>query len=461
MTLTIGTSQSSLEPSSQRTGPTPTSLPITRALARRAATLSLNAKRRLLNTGLASWYPYYAGFPDSFARDVLQCIPLKKGAAILDPWNGSGTTTHIANQLGFRALGFDVNPVAALVSSAKLAHPRDAEHVIGLAQHITVTADSMPLVRNRKDPLTDWLSASDTAQYRAIEDGILANLATGRSRLPIVPRSGALPPLASFLLLALMRSAKAFASVRETTNPTWVTPGAAAAARSRRTLGRRWLAMVETMAADLSFDDVAATQTCSETHVADARDLPLESSSADFALTSPPYCTRIDYVVSASFELAAMGIGRGSPEFQSLRRACMGTPLAREGLPHNPCETWPEEIQRLLQTIRTHPSKASRSYYYKTYWQYFSDCEMALKELYRTLGPEGAAVIVVQNSYYKNVLVDLPLLYVKLGEAVGFRGTIINKVEARRALAQINSRSRQHRAETTYYESVIALEKTR
>lgn len=421
----------------------------TTALQAVASTLSLDAKRRPSRSGIDSWYPYYAGFSGSFARDVLKSVPLDEGATVLDPWNGSGTTTHVADQLGFRALGFDVNPVAALVASAKLARSRDAEHVLGLATRIAESAESKRATRNNQDPLSEWLKPSVASQYRVIEAAVLADLATGRTRLPLEPRSGALPPLASFLVLALMRAARSLAGVRTTTNPTWVAPGDDARG-SRLMLGRLWLSTVEAMAEDLALGP-ATSKTASEMHVADARSLPIPDESVDLVLTSPPYCTRIDYVVSTSFELAALGIGRGSPEYDRLRRACMGTPLARQGLPPELRDAWPQPVTALLNAIRNHPSKASRSYYYKTYWQYFSDCERALGELHRTLKPGGAAVLVVQSSYYKNLSVDLPQLYVALGESRGFQGHVVNKVEVRRALAQINSRSLRHRKATNYF----------
>lgn len=432
-------------------------LATTAALRGVASTLSLDAKRRPSKGGMTSWYPYYAGFSDTFARHVLKSVPLNPGATVLDPWNGSGTTTHVADQLGFRALGFDVNPVASLVANAKLARPRDAEHVLGLATRIAESAKSRSAPKRDTEPLTEWLKPSVANQYRVIEAAVLADLATGRTRLPMEPRSGTLPPLASFLVLALMRAARSLAGVRTSTNPTWIVPGEDAHG-SRTQLGQRWLANVEAMADDLSCG-TATFKTASETQVADACSLPIPDASVDLALTSPPYCTRIDYVVSTSFELAALGVSRGSAEYDHLRRACMGTPLARRGSPLEPRDSWPKPLTVLLNTIRNHPSKASRSYYYKTYWQYFSDCERALGELYRTLKPGGAAVLVVQSSYYKDVEVDLPQLYVELGESLGFAGHVVNRVEVRRALAQINSRSNRHRAETNYFESVVTLEK--
>jgi hypothetical protein len=117
-------------------------------------------------------------------------------------------------------------------------------------------------------------------------------------------------------------------------------------------------------------------------------------------------------------------------------------------------------VRCLLHEIRKHPSKASSSYYYKTYEQYFRDCDLSLREIRRTLRHGGVAVFVVQNSYYKEILVDLPELYLEMGRNVGLCGTIVSSVEVPKVLSQINSRSAVHRSSSTYREAVLALEKT-
>jgi hypothetical protein len=192
---------------------------------------------------------------------------------------------------------------------------------------------------------------------------------------------------------------------------------------------------------------------------ADARVLPLGEAHVDLVLTSPPYCTRIDYVVSSSFELAALGVGRNSPEFKAHRLASMGTPLARKGPPPEIPSEWPPGVRKLLGSIRAHPSKASQSYYYKTFWQYFADAEASLSELHRVLRPGGLALFVLQTSYYKELCIELPSLYVEIGESLGFKGAIVGEAAVHRALAQIHPHSLHHRKQSLYREAVIALEK--
>jgi SAM-dependent methyltransferase len=420
--------------------------------------LPLDAKRKpSMQTGFEGWYPYYAGYTEDFARGVLRQLGDGLALTVLDPWNGSGTTTRIAYEMGHHAIGFDLNPVANLVASAKIAHPDDALHVTGLARRLASVA---PMDIDGTDPLLAWMAPSVVSQYRAIEGGILQELATSSGGVVANPRTGSVPPLAAFLLLALICAARETASLHRGTNPTWTTPGEARR-RAVRALGKRWVARVVDMARELDATQAGDGTVAWPARIStgDARALPLGEAHVDLVLTSPPYCTRIDYVVSAPFELAALGVGRDAPEFEALRRASMGTPLARKGPTPEIPRTWPRGIRDLLTSIRSHPSKASRSYYYKTFHQYFADVRASLSEIYRVLRPGGLAVLVVQTSYYKELCIDLPSLYVQLGEDLGFKGAIIGEAPVHRALAQIHPHSLHHRKESRYREAIVALEK--
>ena len=423
------------------------------------ACLPLDAKRKpSRQAGFEGWYPYYAGYTEGFARGVLRKLGDGLALTVLNPWNGSGTTTRVAHEMGHHAIGFDLNPVANLVASAKIAHPNDALHVSGLARRL---ASASPVRICSTDPLLAWMAPSVVSQYRAIEAAILSELATTAEGMVAHPATGSVPPLAAFMLLALIRAARGAASLRQGTNPTWTTPGDGRR-RTVRALGKNWLACVSQMARELAatFDAGGAVPWSGQISTADARELPLHEAHVDLVLTSPPYCTRIDYVVSSSLELAALGIGRDSPEFGTLRLASMGTPLARRGPPPEIPRAWPTAVRNLLSLVRAHPSKASRSYYYKTFWQYFADARAALCELHRVLRPGGLAVFVLQTSYYKELCIELPSLYVALGEGLGFKGSIVGEAAVHRALAQIHPHSLHHRKESLYREAVVALEKT-
>lgn len=418
------------------------------------------AKRRPgQEKGVESWYRYYAGYTEEFAELALEAAATRSGGTVLDPWNGSGTTTSVADARGFEAIGIDINPFASLVASAKLARPADAAHVLGFARRVAALALEDRERVAAEDPLHKWLSCPAVEVFRAIELAVISDLASEEGGRLLRPIEDVLPPLAAFLLLCLVRAARSFIRVRESSNPTWIRPNEGLPNVDPSDLCTQWHTMIEAMAADLNVPSIEGVSR-SRVLRGDSRSLPLGPEEVDLVLTSPPYCTRIDYVVNTSFELAALGIGPDDPEYSSLRRECMGTPLSRRQTMEDALRCFPASVRTLVERIRRHPSKASSSYYFRTNAQYFSDALASAHELFRVIKGGGAAVLVLQSSYYKDVYIDLPSLWVDIGEEVGFAASIVRTSEVTKSLAQINRRSIAHRPQKVYREAVLLLEKT-
>lgn len=128
-----------------------------------------------------------------------------------------------------------------------------------------------------------------------------------------------------------------------------------------------------------------------------------EAASIDLVLGSPPYCTRIDYAMATLPELAVMGLNEF--DVKQLRRMMIGSATIQDEV--TPRAEWGDECISTLDKIRNHQAYASRSYYYKTYTQYFDGMYQTMAELDRVLKQNGECVMVIQDSYYKDVHVDL------------------------------------------------------
>ena len=82
--------------------------------------------------------------------------------------------------------------------------------------------------------------------------------------------------------------------------------------------------------------------------VASSDALPIEGGDVDIVITSPPYCTRIDYAVSTSLELAFLGFDYNT-SVRRLRDRMIGTSTVRNILPEeNP--RWGSDMQQLSQS---------------------------------------------------------------------------------------------------------------
>jgi len=78
-------------------------------------------------------HPYKGKFYPQLCKSLINLANLEPGATILDPFCGSGTVLLEAQLNGHNAVGFDMNPLAALISQAKTAVPTTSAVVLDSA----------------------------------------------------------------------------------------------------------------------------------------------------------------------------------------------------------------------------------------------------------------------------------------------------------------------------------------
>lgn len=89
-------------------------------------------------------HPYKGKYFPQIVRSLLNIAGLPAGAAVVDPFVGSGTTSLEASLMGFGARGFDRNPLAALIARTKIsALSLKADQVEEMACQL-VSADGHP-----------------------------------------------------------------------------------------------------------------------------------------------------------------------------------------------------------------------------------------------------------------------------------------------------------------------------
>jgi hypothetical protein len=421
-----------------------------------------NPKRdRRARSGCASWYPYYAGFSPYFAQSLLASSGLDQTACIGDPWNGSGTTTTSAAILGHRAYGYDLNPVMVIVAKAHLLSQQESHLLWPITTNILQKSkDDSATVIIEDDPLCTWLAPQSAASIRQL-DRALQHLLVANAvpfQLGVHLDVSKLTSLAAFFYTALFRTVRTILKPFYASNPTWMKQPHNKDARLQLPLEtllnifhRETGAMITAITGDLY-----TTDACNgKMHIAVASSdaLPVQSGMIDLILSSPPYCTRIDYAVATMPELAVLGYAlQGS--FQELRRQLIGTPTVPTSVPE-PLLAWGATCNTFLEQLVHHQSKASKSYYYKNHVQYFDAIHRSLAELHRILIPHGRCILVVQDSYYKNIHNDLPQIFIEMASANGLQ--LAHRVDfgLTRTMASIHPMVRRYRKGFGATESVL------
>jgi DNA modification methylase len=391
----------------------------------------------------SNWFSYYAGFSSAFAEDVLAQLNLATGATLLDPWLGAGTTGEVALIRGLQFKGYDLNPAMLLVAKARTFSRDDEGDLPNVIKDISTAfvRKLEGLARSPRhetvEPLEQWLQPRSARAFRALET-IVGKLDKPHcSSQPTWSRIAQISPAVSVLYVAMFRTLRHYISHFQSSNPTWIK-----LSRGRRVqvsdtgLLARFLKEVAFLQNALNADGRVPLHAKPQYTIAQASstDLPLKPNSIDAILSSPPYCTRIDYVRATLPELALVGYPNGTP-LRDLRNKMMGTPTISDLVPANDQE-WGLACNNFLSRVATHSSKASSTYYLKYFRQYFATAYASLAELDRVLKKSGHCVLVVQDSYYKDVLNNLPLIFSQM--AGPLRGSTPERSGIVTALMRLN-----------------------
>ena len=398
---------------------------------RSQAVHALSPKRPSVSTaGLADLFPYYAGFSYEWARNLLNGIEPSRNLLVLDPWNGSGTTTIAAQSKGLKAIGADLNPVANIVARLRTSRTNEAHGELE-----PPTTDNTQF--SDSDPLCAWFAPASAARLRQWSQ---------YARTKAAPESVA-------CLVALFRLARSATDGFHVSNPTWV---------RRRRLGEDLVTFdLEELEYLITKEYQYVRKRISEesdydpsTHVirSSADCLPIRDQTVGLIVTSPPYFTRIDYAVAYSRELAVLGID--ITKDRSLRSRLMGTTLIRPSVSARPQMT--SMARDLIRDINSHPSKASSGYYVKQARQYLTDLTSGLDELTRVTRKHGLLHMVVQDSYYKDIHVALADICIAELQARGWILETREDFPVKRILTSLN-RSAQSYSKGKVIESTMSL----
>ncbi len=408
--------------------------------------------------GRAGWYPYYAGYSTAFVVDALALAELGPHSRVLDPWNGSGTTTDVAAQSGHHAFGFDLNPTMVVVAKARLLDATVQPSLNAILHDLLTKARGLqPL--NPAEPLEAWFTAGTAHIIRNVERAIQLLLINPSDYQPLfqLDRLGRVSALAAFFYVGLFRVLRKLLSPFRSANPTWVKqPGKVTDRLTLRedqifTLFRE---QITEMGADLAPLGPVASNKCEATiDRAMSACLPVEDHSIDLVVTSPPYCTRIDYVRKTGPELALLGATTTAA--RRLRDQMIGTPTIHNDLP-TPGQTWGHTCLGILDSIFHHDSYASKSYYWKTYLQYFDGLYKSLQEVNRTLRPGGKCVLVVQDSHYKDLHVNLAVITTEMAQNLAWARTGGAEFASSKTIVGVNTHAIDNGNPKRTTESVLA-----
>ncbi len=403
------------------------------------------------------WYPYYAGFTEKFVAEVLR-EHVGDVDSLLDPWNGSGTTTAASAKQGLKATGVDISPALTVVARARLTPQSLIDSLTPLGAEILEAARRRDEVPLSEDMLSVWIRPGGVARLRSVQSAIhsvLIDMPERPSPFTIAAFADSLPLLACFYYSALFATTRDLVGRFRATNPTWLRAPETSAHRiaaTWKTIRERFLDRVAYLSERLSIGEEASPPVPVSIRTASAAALSFASGSFGASVTSPPYATRIDYVQSVLPELAVLGAT--STDVESLRRLSTGSPVVK-GVTKHTGALRSRYGCRVLRSIRSHASKGSKAYYFPWMSNYLKSLQGGLLETDRVVAANGPICIIVQDSHYKRIHIDLQRIVTEIMASSKRRLVARQDFEVQHHMARRNPRARQHLATRCNLESLL------
>ncbi len=342
-------------------------------------------------------HPFPARMAPEIVIEAVKCIHPE--STVLDSMCGSGTVLREAVRFGHHAIGFDVDPLAVLMSRVSIRTididllKKKADAIANRAKSLDGDTLDLPWI-DRDDETSKFVEFWFNHEQRR----------TLRTLVWQVLRISG--PIGDALRLAISKiiiTKEPHASLARDTSHS--RPHRVNYA-STYDIVQGFRKAVLDIIKKLSEDELTGTAIVRR---ADARRLPAWlTGQVDLVVTSPPYGNAIDYL--RGHKLALVWLGYSIPRIKAIKVKNIGRQTEPFYRKHS-CV--PELINKLGQIGVLQPSTQRRLFLFA------HDMYLVMKEIDRMLSPHGQALLVVANSLIDGQSLDNANMIAAAGELVG------------------------------------------
>lgn len=347
--------------------------------------------------GARTIHPFPARMAPDIAIDHLDSIEGESELVVLDPMCGSGTVLAAAADRGHAARGFDVDPLAVLMSSVA-TRAVDTVQVVAEAERICARARASSVDEPRWDDAETqkfaeyWFAATQRVQLNRLareldevtDEAVRQALQVALSRI-IVTKA----PKASL------------AADTSHSRPHRV------ATESSYDVYRGFEGSVLSLKKLLDQRSTAGKVRVSR---GDARALDLPDASVDLIITSPPYLNAIDYL--RGHKMSLIWFGHTIPDLRKIRSNSIGAERALDGAALKQVD----DMVSFIENAANDPSKLPLA----TIVRYAHDLTLFSHELHRVCRQGAEVVTVIGNSTLRGNYIQNDVLVRQAYEGAGF-----------------------------------------
>ncbi|OIJ09416.1 modification methylase [Anaerobacillus arseniciselenatis] len=390
------------------------------------------------------WCRYKEGFSIELVKRLIKEQALRDSGIILDPFSGSGSTLVGANELGYKGVGFEVNPFSYFLSDVKLkAYTTEEVELFKLLYQKAIQ-------EKNEEYLLPRLSFAD----KVFNDEVKSKLMEIKQNIVDYQNEGVNTKVIDLLKLGWLSAIEELSNYRKAGN-----------GLKKRKLKKPIILTEEDVYYKLDkiyscmYSDLISSKLkrnvslYNDTSI--TMDKYVENDSVTGIIFSPPYANCFDYTEIYKLELWFGDFVSDYADLKVLRKSSLRShlnanlkednenlytiPLLEEVLNKvGEKELWDKKIPIMLRL-------------------YFHDMFRIIEKCYFALEKGGFCNIVVSNSSYGGVVVPTDLLFTIFAEKVGFE---INRIEVARYIITSSQQYNITKEQKNFLrESVICLKK--
>ena len=366
---------------------------------RRESLSDLISPKRDSKKPIYNWHSFKHSYSKALVDTLIKEFDLKKGAWVMDPFCGGGTTLLACKEAGINSRGYDILPFSVFLTNVKTRN-------YDLAKLLKIRKNFRRLKRaNIEFPSLESIPIAKKAFTPAVRDELIRI----KQRIENVkdPNSRDFFNLGLLSILeSVSKTSKAGGFLRLTKNYV-----------RKDLIEPKFLLRIDSMISDVQEfkRQMNGNNTSAEALLNDARKLST-TRIYDAVITSPPYPNRHDYSRIYSLEML-FDFVKNNDELKSIRYDTLRSHVEAKKRFSSNGYIKPKPLTRLLRKVKSNGT--NNRMVLDMLEGYFEDMYLALQAMSKRLKRGGHLALVISNVRFAGVNIPVDKILFNIGHQVG------------------------------------------
>ena len=378
---------------------------MTKIIDKRNSLSDLISPHRDIQKPIYNWHSFKHSYSKALVDNLVKEFELKKGAWVMDPFCGGGTTLLACKEAGINSKGFDILPFSVFLSNVKTRKYNPAK----------LLAEKKKFKLSKKISMNIPSLTNIPIAKKAFSVNVRNELIQIKQRIEEIRNS----TVRDFYNLGML-------SILESVSNTSKSGGFLRIVRQRVRRGKAeevFINRIESMISDVQkFNEAMKWKGIDvSASLGDAREV-ITDRKYDAIITSPPYPNRHDYTRIYSLEMLFDFVDNND-DFKKIRYETLRSHVeARKKFESTEYDK-PIILNKLIKKIKKNGT--NNPMVINMLKGYFEDMYLAIREMAKSLKDKGKIALVVSNVRFAGVNIPVDEILSEAGEQAGLRSKAI------------------------------------